>query len=71
MVELKAGTTESNTKIEGGNATIKIIAGNIGDVKSKVQKSVPLTYFHVKLDPKAVWTFAIPKVLLHLNNQLF
>jgi redox-sensitive bicupin YhaK (pirin superfamily) len=39
---------------------VKIIAGKFGDKMSRVTRSTPLSYFHVKMDPKTSWKFSSP-----------
>jgi redox-sensitive bicupin YhaK (pirin superfamily) len=50
------------------NVNIKIIAGKVGDKQAKIEKSVPLSFLHVKIDPNHEWNFNIPK---EHNNFLY
>jgi len=61
VVRQKGGTAEDNSRVEGNDASIRIIAGRIGATKAPVEKAVPLSYFHVKLEPGSTWFFQLPK----------
>jgi quercetin 2,3-dioxygenase len=45
----------------GGLVEVVIIAGQIDTVKSTVEKSVPLSYLHVKLPPKTSFAYPAPQ----------
>jgi len=59
-MELNQQMKKQNTK-STGKAWIKIIAGRINEISSSVQKSTPVSYFHVKLDPQATLIHSLDK----------
>jgi len=44
-----------------GKVTIKIIGGRVNSVKSSVEKTIPVSIFHVKMEANALWTHHVPK----------
>jgi len=56
-----SSSSDANSWIDSGKATIKIIAGRVNDVKSNVEKATPMSIFHVKLDSKSIWRHLIPR----------
>ncbi len=49
-----------NSIVTKGSGWLKLIAGRVNQVKANVEKSTPLSYFHVKLDPATQWTYYVP-----------
>jgi len=56
----EAVNEKTNTK-STGKAWIKIIAGRVNEISSIVEKSTPVSFFHVKLDPQATFTHSLGK----------
>lgn len=46
---------------QGGDVEVLVIAGDVQGVKSKVKKSTPLSYLHVKLPPQTSFVYPAPK----------
>lgn len=45
----------------GGDVEVVVIAGDVNGVNSKIQKSTPLSYLHVKLPPQTLFRYPTPK----------
>jgi redox-sensitive bicupin YhaK (pirin superfamily) len=46
--------------VKEGEVAIKILAGSVNDVKSPIEKSTPIAFLHVKIDPKTQWYYEVP-----------